>query len=174
MNPVRIFFLALLIFNLTCHLAHAQKLEKYYTQRVQEGGDIYFIQPNEDFQNTDDRSGFVFDITYREGTENATLNFTFYTDDPVKAKFVELTSGQKTVKAEAEKLYVDFVKKKWENRYTVQVPFTSLHAIFGQPGTPVFTVKTETGSLVFSVKKRKWEKYSEAINKILYIISQNQ
>lgn len=174
MNPGRIFLLALLIFNLTGQLAHAQKLDKYYTQRVQEGGDIYFIQPNEDFQNTDDRSGFVFDITYREGTENATLNFTFYTDDPVKAKSVELTSGQKTVMAEAEKLYVDFVKKKWENRYSAQLPFAELEAFFDPSVIPVFSVETETGSLDFSVKKRKWEKYAGAIDKILYIISQNR
>jgi hypothetical protein len=161
----------LLVFSV--HSGFAQKLDKYYTQRVQEGGDIYFIQPYDDFKNSDDHTDFIFDITYRQGTENATLNFTFYTQEPVKTNLLVISSGQKNVSSEVEKLYIDFVKKKWENRYSAQVPFADLTKLFDVSQPPVFGVETEDGQLEFSVSKSKWKKYAEAVTKIFYVISEN-
>ena len=152
----------------------AQKLDKYYTQRVQEGGDIYFIQPYDDFKNSDDRTDFIFDITIREGNENATFNFTFYTEEPVKVKSLEIYSGEEKTSSAPEKLYVDFVKKKWENRYSAQIAFADLTKLFDVSQPPVFGVETEDGQLEFSVSKSKWKKYAEAVTKIFYVISENE
>lgn len=151
----------------------AQKLDKYYIQHVQEGGDIYYIQPNDDFTNSDDRSAFVFDITYRKGAHDATLNFTFYTPTPVKATSMEISSGQKSINTGVEKLYVDFVKNKWENRYTSQFSFSELNELFGPTQPPVLMINTESGQINFTIKKSKWNKYAEALTKIFYIISEN-
>jgi len=92
MKPIRILIISLFLILISLQIVSAQKLDNYYTQRVQEGGDIYFIQPNDDFKNSDDHSNFFFDLTFREGSDSATINFTYYSKDPAPADRLFLIS----------------------------------------------------------------------------------
>lgn len=149
----------------------AQDLDKYYTRRVQEGGDIFFVFPNEDFQNITNKTDFTFDITIREGNDTAIINFTYYSKEPSPAKSLLLVSSNKSVKDSVEKLYVDFVRKKWEQRYTAKVSFKVLQEMI-KPETPLqFEVESMDQNFRIQTKTGKWKKYADALTKIFYIIN---
>jgi hypothetical protein len=152
-------------------ILYGQNLDKYYTRRVQEGGDIFFILPNSDFKNAEAKTGFVFDITIREGGDSATINFTYHSRDPLPAVGLLLKSATRQEESPAKKLYVDFVKRNWEQRYSSTVAYDALVDMIAGETPPMFQVKTTKQVLTFKTKKRKWEKYAEALRKIFYIIN---
>lgn len=153
--------------------AAGQKLDKYYTHRTQEEGDLYFLYPNTDFKNSDDHSKFSFDITYRPTTGIAIFNFTYHTLQPAPADSLLFTAGQNQAAAPATKLYMDFEKKRWVQRYSAAIPFEELKPAFLSACPPEITVFTAGKPLTFVVKRNKWKKYHAALEKIFYIISEN-
>ncbi|NCU35070.1 hypothetical protein EOM75_03515, partial [Candidatus Falkowbacteria bacterium] len=148
--------------------ASGQKLEKYYTHRTQEEGDLYFLYPNTDFKNSDDHSQFAFDITYRPDTDSTFFNFTYFTLQPAQADSLLLTAGEKHAAAPTAKLYMDFKKKRWVHRYSADVDYGELSAVFQSATAPSITVFTGGKPLTFVVKQSKWEKYHAALEKIFY------
>lgn len=165
---VALFVFVLSIFSQTVLLG--QDLDKFYSRRVQEGGDIFFVFPNEDFSNTDNRSDFIFDITMMEDHDSATINFTYYTPDPEPARRLVILSGDDEISAPAKKLYVDFVKKKWENRFGATVSFDKLMKAVDSEKPLTFKVETAKNEYTFETKNRKWEKYADALDKIFYMV----
>ena len=153
--------------------AAGQKLEKYYTHVTQEGGDLYFFYPNKDFKNSDDRSEFAFDITYRPGTDSTFFNFTYRTPGPAQADSILLTAGGNRATAQAKKLYIDFKKKRWVQRYSAGIDYQELRTVFQSASPPTITVFSAGKPLKFVVKQSKWKKYHVALEKIFYIISEN-
>ena len=153
--------------------ASGQKLEKYYTHRTQEEGDLYFLYPNTDFKNSDDHSEFSFDITYRPGTDSTFFNFTYLTLQPAQADSLLLTAGENQAAAPATKLYMDFKKKRWVHRFSAAVPYQALATVLQSDSPPSITVFTAGKPLTFVVKRSKWKKYHAALEKIFYIISEN-
>lgn len=147
-----------------------QDLSKYYTTRTQEGGDLYFILPFDKFKSEADRSEFIFDITYRQGNDSVAINYTFYTDDRFSPDSLQIKSGRPTYTLQTENLFKDFKKRKWENRYSVKMPFTVLADIINSDSKPVIRLLSNERALVYFIKEKDWEKYSDAIGKILYII----
>ena len=161
----------IVLFSVVAHsAATAQNPDKYYTRRVQEGGDVFFVYPNEDFRNTDDRSAFAFDITMREGADTATINFTYYSENPLPASKLGIKTTEMNIESDVTKLYVDPLKKNWEHRYTVSIPAGQLIRVFTEPLPPRFVIETKSGKLVYEAKNRKWEKYAGVINKIFYMV----
>lgn len=148
----------------------AQNPDKYYTRRVQEGGDIFLVFPNEDFKNKTDRSDFAFDITMREGSDSATINFTYYSKNPLPASKLLIQSGDHLIEAAAEKLYVDPLRKNWEHRFSATMEAGAMIRVFSVQTPPQFIVQSKTGNLVFESRKRKWEKYAEVLDKIFYLV----
>jgi hypothetical protein len=153
--------------------ATGQKLEKYYTHFTQEGGDLYFLYPNTDFRNSADNSEFAFDITYRPTTDSTFFNFTYLTPQPAQADSVKLTAGESRAAANAKKLYMDFKKNRWVHRYSAGIDYQELSAVFQSASPPTITVFTGGKPLTFVVKPSKWKKYHAALEKIFYIISEN-
>ncbi|MCF8366610.1 MAG: hypothetical protein K9H16_12555 [Bacteroidales bacterium] len=149
----------------------AQNLDKYYTRRVQEGGDIFFIFPNEDFKNSVNRSNFFFDLTIREGSDSATINFTYYSKDPAPAISLVLITHDDRLEAPAKKIYIDFVKKKWEHRCSVKVPFAGLQKMISTNSPLQFEIVTADQKFVCETKAGKWQKYADALSKIFYIFT---
>jgi hypothetical protein len=164
-------FFALLV--LICSLpvaAFGQKLSKYYSSRNQEGGNIYFIYPFEDFKNKADGSDFVFDVTHRVGTDFAIINFSYFSIDPLPADSLKISASQVLVSEKAEKLFIDFDKKLWQHRYSIKINFSDLTAIFKTQSQPAIEVISDRIKLVYVVKEKDWKRYADAVNKILYII----
>jgi hypothetical protein len=153
--------------------AAGQKLDKYYTQITQEGGDLYFLYPNTDFKNSDDHSEFAFDITYRPGTDSTFFNFTYLTPEPAQADSLLITAGENRTAAHAKKLYVDFKKKRWVQRYSAGIDYQELRTVFQSASPPTITIFSAGKPLKFVVKQSKWKKYHAALEKIFYIISEN-
>jgi hypothetical protein len=148
----------------------SQNLDKFYSRRVQEGGDIFFVFPNEDFKNTTNHSPFFFDITLREGNDTAHINFTYYTNDPSPANGLTIKSGANVIAGQAEKLYVDFVKHQWEHRYSANFNVDDLQKMMVSATPPKFELETKNGDLAYDTRNKKWQKYSDAIDKVFYII----
>ena len=171
-------FQVLALMVLICSLPIAtfgQKLSKYYSSRNQEGGNLYFIYPFEDFKNKADGSDFVFDITHRAGTDFATINFTFFSADPLPADSLKISASQVLVSEKAEKLFIDYAKEHWQHRYSIKIDFSELMAIFKTQSQPAIEVISDSIKLVYGVKEKDWKKYADAVNKILYIIkSENE
>jgi len=147
-----------------------QKLSKFYSSRNQEGGNLYFIHPFQDFRNSNDGSDFLFDITERVGNDYATLNFTYFSKDPLVADTLKIISGQLLISEKAEKIFIDFSKNKWENRFTSKIKITDLQSLFKEKSTPTIEVISGKLNLLYHVKDKKWEEYSNAVDKILFII----
>lgn len=170
---IRMIKMISLFFLLPLSQIAAQDLDKYYTQRVQEGGDIYFVFPNEDFKNPANHTAFLFDITIREDSDSAIINFTYYSKDPASADSLIIISETKRTGSPANKIYVDFVKKKWEQRYSAKVSFAALQNMVSPEMPFQFEVKSKGLSFEFQTKSAKWQKYADALNKIFYIIDSN-
>ncbi|NCA84787.1 MAG: hypothetical protein EOM83_04345 [Clostridia bacterium] len=168
----RLLIIALIAFGLSFEVS-GQKLEKYYTHRTQEGGDLYFLYPNTDFKNSDDHSEFAFDITYRPGTDSTFFNFTYLTPQPAQADSILLSAGDNRAAGHAQKLYVDFKKKRWVHRYSADIDYQELAAVLGSTEPPTITIFTAEKPLTFVVKRGTWKKYHAALEKIFYIISEN-
>jgi hypothetical protein len=168
----RLLIIAVIAFGLSPEIT-AQKIEKYYTHLTQEGGDLYFLYPNTDFRNSDDHSEFAFDVTYRPGTDSTFFNFTYLTPQPAQADSIMLSAGDNRAPGHAKKLYVDFKKKSWVQRYSAQIDYQELAAVLASPEPPTINVFTAGKSLTFVVKRGKWKKYHAALEKVFYIISEN-
>jgi hypothetical protein len=147
-----------------------QKLSKYYSSRNQEGGNLYFIYPFKNFRNSEDGSEFLFDITERVGNDYATLDFTYFSNDPLPADTFKIIAGQLLISEKAEKIFIDFSKKKWEHRFTSKIRITDLQWLFKENSIPVFEVISGKSNLLYTVKDKKWEDYANAVDKILFII----
>jgi hypothetical protein len=168
-----IIFMAIML-SLTPIYLSAQKISKYYTQRSQEGGDLFFIFPNEDFSNRQARTDFAFDITYISGRDSAVVNFTFHSKNPASADTLLIASGNKTISSPTKKLYTDFVKNKWEYRYSANFKYEDLQKVLSFNIAPKFVVVDSGGKHEYRTKKGKWKKYAAALNKIFFIIDENQ
>ena len=149
----------------------AQNLKKFYTYEVQVGGDLVFIYPFEGYENIDDKSAFTFDITWKAGKDTAVINFSFFTREPVSSSVLEVSSDTYNAILTTKRIFIDFEKRWWHHRYSAVISVNELIAISKLNTPPMFIIRTDKGVLKYHVKQRKWEKYSRALDKILYIRS---
>jgi hypothetical protein len=152
----------------------AQKISKYYTQRSQDGGDLFFIFPNEDFSEKRAKTAFAFDITYVSGRDSAVVNFTFRSKNPAAADSLVIRSGNQSSTSPTRKLYTDFVKNKWDYRYSAMFEYGELKRLFSSENPPTLGIIDGADMLEYRSGKGKWKKYANALNKIFFIIDENQ
>ncbi|MFP4471361.1 MAG: hypothetical protein ACLFPE_11780 [Bacteroidales bacterium] len=150
--------------------AGAQKLDKYYSRHTQEGGDLFFFYPNEDFECSENHSELAFDISYRHGNDSAILNYTYHWKAANPADSINIEINGYRIKAAAKKLFMDFEKKMWVHRYSSKIGFDDLERFIIAESPPEIRISTEQDELVFAAPGRKWDKYAEAGEKIIYII----
>jgi len=165
--------LFLILFGLLSGFIHevsCQDLSNFYTYRVQENGYLYFIFPFGEFNNTTDKSDFEFDITYRGGEDSATINFTYFTDDPIKADSFKFVNKNIICSGQTSRIFQDYKKKKWENRFGTKIAMDQLVFLFKSHQVPQIYVSGKDTVLYYGVKNKKWEAYANAVDKILYII----
>lgn len=165
------FTILILFFTLAVQLpATAQKLDKYYTRHTQEGGDLFFIYANEDFSSDLNKTDFLFDVTYRQGNDSLTINYTYYGKEADPALKINIETADRKIEADASKLFIDFEKKMWVHRYSSVIAFKDFADMISSKVPPEISINTKNGQINFSGSSRKWEKYNEAVSKILYII----
>lgn len=147
-----------------------QDLSKYYLEHTQENGNLYFIYPFEDFKNITDKSDFEFDITYRAGRDSVIVNFTYFTTEPLKADSLIFENGKSRYTGKCSKIFQDYKKKQWVNRFGTQIPIAHMTGLFKIKQAPKIKIKCDQVVLTYDVKENKWNSYADAIDKILYII----
>ncbi len=148
----------------------AQNLSKYYTSRHQPGGALYFFYPNEDFRNRDTRSDILFDFTYRQGSDSVVVNFSTFTAKPQRIDSIFFVVDDDTTAALARQLFLDFEKKKWQNRYSAAITYEAFQAFVHAPTTPEILVSTHGHFDRYTAKPRHWRRYAEALKMVLLII----
>jgi len=170
MKNLRLPFMILFLFILPFSFCISQDLSKYYNHHAQAEGDLYFIYPFDAYANVADGTDFIFDITYRQGYDSATINFTYFTSSPDIADSMVIENGKNVIAAKTSKIYQDFKKHKWENRFTIKVPFEELEGVINYKSVPTIRLISQEKQMEYRVKEKKWESYADALNKILYII----
>lgn len=147
----------------------AQKLKKYYTERVQEGGDLFFLYENDDFKGANTKSDFLFDVTMRQDTDSVYFNFTYFCKKASPADSLYILTPDVDIKVPVSKLFIDFEKKEWEHRYGATLKYDDFKSLIDQTDPPRLKVVTDNKKLLFDIKTRKWHKYIDAISKVLYV-----
>ena len=170
---ILLFFWSLL-FILSSSILYGQDLSKYYLSYTQEEGDLYFIYPFTEYKNIQDKSALSFDITYLDDQDSAILNFTYFTDKTLKADSLYLLLTENKYCYKAEKIYQDYKKKKWENRFGIKLPIAVLVQFSKNESPPTFRIISDQTKMNYSVKQKKWAEYQSAIDKILYIIQPDE
>jgi hypothetical protein len=150
--------------------ASAQKLSKYYTSHYQSGGSLYFLHPNDEFRNTDDRSELHFDVTYLLNQDSVTVNFTTFSDKPQRADSIYFVYGNDTAGAPASQLFLDFEKRKWRNRYSAVIPYKMFTSFIHASTPPHILVSSHGHFNHYAIKHRHWNKYADALKKVIHII----
>ena len=148
----------------------SQDLSKYYIHHKQDGGDLYFIYPFDDFRNLKDGSDFTFDITYRQGNDSAVINFTYFTSDPLVCDSLIFVTQNQHLIYKSQKIFQDFKKRHWINRFTLIIPYDELVSLVTKENPPEIKIITPQAKMVYTVKDKKWATYANALEKILYII----
>lgn len=169
MKPLINIALLFILFGCTASIS-AQNLSKYYTSRQQPGGVLYFFHPNEDFSNRDARSDFIFDVTYRQGSDTVVVNFSTFTAKPQRIDQISFVVDNDTTATLARQLYLDFEKKRWQNRYTAIIPYEALHSFIHASAPPEIMVSSDGGTDRYTIKLRHWLRYAEATKMVLLII----
>lgn len=169
MKPLKIIALLVVLFSCAASIS-AQNLSKYFTSRHQPGGTLYFFYPNEDFRNRAARSDFIFDVTYRQGSDTVVVNFSTFSAKPQRIDSIHFFADGNTTTAKARQLFLDFEKKKWQNRYTAAIPYEAFHSFIHASAIPEIMVSSNGGADRYTIKPRHWRRYAEALKMALLII----
>lgn len=148
----------------------SQDLSKYYTSRVQQNGNLYFILPFNEFKNSTDKSDFSFDITYRNGNDSAVINFTYYTEKPLATDSLKFIARELVLAGKTKKIYLDYDKGMYLNRFSLKLSFPDLQTMFRSNAVPSIYLIADETELQYHVREKKWKPYSRAVDKILYLI----
>jgi hypothetical protein len=169
MKPLKIIALFVVLFCCAASIS-AQNLSKYYTSRHQPGGTLYFFYPNEDYRNRDTRAEIIFDVTYRQGSDTVVVNFSTFTAKPQRIDSIHFLVDGNTTTANARQLFLDFEKKRWQNRYTAIIPYEAFHSFIHASAPPEIMVSSDGGADRYTIKPRHWRRYAEAVKMVLLII----
>jgi hypothetical protein len=166
--------LVILFVILSSSSAFSQKLSKFYSSWPQESGTLYFIKPNEDFSGQKEKSKLTFDLTYLQGNDSVVFNFSTFTPEPQIIDSVCFITGEVRSSFSVSKLFVDFQKKQWQNRYSAKVPFETFSNFIHASHSPELIMISKGAKHNYVTKQGKWQKYAGALTKIIYIIESNQ
>ncbi len=161
----------LMVFTLS---ASAQKLSNYYMSSNLENGRIYFIKPFEKFKNINTKQIFVYDVSFLEGQDSVTMNFSYYTDHAAEADSLGFIIEDSGKAYQVKKLFIEKDKKNWHQRYTATIPLTEIQRFYKSEAIPGIVVFANKKKLAYSIKSRKWKKYADIMQQILQVIKLNQ
>jgi hypothetical protein len=153
---------------------HGQKLNKYYTSSIIEGGTLYFVFPFGDFQEATTKTPLIFDISYISSRDSATLNFSYFHSSALPASSLILKSADIVVTCPARKLFIDLENhQKWHHRYSTTVRMSDLSRFFQSAIPPEIIVTTDDGPLLYRIGKGRWNKQGRIVSSIVQMIQAN-
>jgi hypothetical protein len=155
------------------HRVEAQKISKYYTVMSQKSGSLYFIEPERSFKNKENKCELVYDMTYLSSEDSLTFNFSLISPEIIEIdSLVFLSQGEKYT-SPASKLYIEDEKKSWEHRYSTRFKVDEIDSIYQQEKSPALKIFSNRETLILNMKQNHWEKESNIVTKILYMIAVN-
>ena len=151
-----------------------QKLTKSYTSAILDSGILYFIFPLDDFQEREEKSRLIFDISYLTSRDSATVNFSYFLSSAHPADSLTLRSGDHVSTCPARKLFMDIENhQKWHHRFTATIHLTDLAHFFQSPFPPEIIIATQDDHLIYRIRKNHWKKQGSIISSIIQIIQAN-
>lgn len=151
----------------------AQSIENRYRSHLGNGGITYFFCPKHVGHGAN-ICRFVYDMTYKMGSDSVILNFSILTIRPMKVKKFVLQCGEEHLcegKA-VSTLYADLIGKKYEIRTTSKFSMNDIYKMFSQSEELNFNMlfdNGEKGSAKYG--KSKWKRESQQITRIIDLIN---
>jgi len=168
------FFLAFAAILLIIQPVKAQKLSRFYSSRFQEGGSLYFINPNKDFKNREASVSVAFDVTFLSSEDSVTFNFSVFGRQPQEVDSVFLSTSKGSFGAYAARFFLDFAGKNWETRSSAKFSLSDFSTFINEQNPTILLKNHPTNIILLRSSERKWRKYSAALQKILFIIESDR
>jgi len=156
---------------LSIQLTVAQNISKYYTLTNQGEHKLYFIYPQSGFKSGSDK--LIFDLTYLDSRDYATLNFTYTDKESLEVDSVSFIYDGTIIHLPAQRIYTES-KSKWVHRIGVDIPFEMLRAFFKSSNTPEICLHSRGQKICLHIKKGHWGKISQTNSRIFEIITLNR
>jgi len=169
---LRPFFSFILIVTIS-YTTSAQKISKYFTSSMQDDGALYFIEPKQEFKNNDEHCKLFYDLTYLTTNDSITLNFTYSDKEIRKIESLSFIQGNVNISTHTKKLFVESENDIWIHRYSAKFLFNDLDFLFQQRKKASILIHHCGKSVKLEIEKRKWNKQSELLTKILLMIKAN-
>lgn len=166
----------ILLFVLQALCLSAQNLSRHYVSRGDIEGTIYHTMPVTLFSNSD-CGDLTYDITYksyaRDTIAMATLNFTYYADEPSPAERVSIRSANTHIEGSVSRLYIEPERNRWKHRYTLHLPIEQLYGLYNADQSPEVVITTQSSELEYQAKRSAWREYAPIGYKIFEVIRLN-
>jgi len=160
-------------FFLATGVSSAQNLSKYYINSVQSGSILYFIKPQTNFNNPKTRTDFIFDVTYLNSNDSATINFSYFDKENINPESITIAYSDWKYQTDLKRIYVDAKKELWRYRYSFKIPFDQL-LLFYRAQSPIITISTDSSRIITIRTVKQWEKNADINRKIIQIIQKNK
>tara|TARA_B100000614_G_C14336689_1_gene407125 strand:+ start:116 stop:679 length:564 start_codon:yes stop_codon:yes gene_type:complete len=167
-------FLILIFLIGSLGITNAQKISKYFTSSMQSNGVLYFIEPKQKFKNNKGDCNLFYDLTYLTTNDTVTLNFTYSDKEIREIDSIGLILDNRTVSSRTKKIFIESKMSKWKHRYSSQFLFDDLDLFFKQQSSKPIFIKFTENSFLLKTRKRKWDKQSKILSKILFMIKVNK
>lgn len=172
-SPLLIVLISVFVFS-GCLSSKGIKLNDYYTRHTQQSGDLFFIYEYDDYRGLNNKSDLFFDVTLRQGQETVTINYTFFSEDAESTNTLFFETEETKIYTSPEKLFIDFNNKRWKHRYSAELIYSDFKKLISSPDQPkIGIVLDDSQELIYTSKDRPWQKYRDAIEKILYLFEEN-
>ena len=171
--PVLLLCKMLCVFVFSMNLSSAQDPSKYYVSASHLDGILYFVLPQTNFINPNNKKDFVMDVTYLNSNDSAVVNFTYFDKEIMNFKDICIVYGSWQYQTSVSRIFVDADKKQWRYRYTFKIPFNQL-VIFYNSKDPVITITTDSLHIIKIHTVKRWEKNNAVNKRIIQIIQRNK
>ena len=155
-------------------ITNAQKISKYFTSSMQSNGVLYFIEPKQEFKNDKGDCNLSYDLTCLTTNDTVTLNFTYSDKKLREIDSIGFILDNRRISSRTKKIFIESKKSKWKHRYSSQFLFNDLDLFFKQQSDASIFIKHTDKSILLKTIKRKWNKHSKILSKILFMIKANK
>ncbi|MEG2064215.1 MAG: hypothetical protein RSB23_02230 [Alistipes sp.] len=136
-------------------------------------GILYHTMPMTLFENST-FGALIFDLTYMQNSDVVTMNFSYWTQQPVSADSVKFISSTSVISGAVKKLYIEPDKKRWKHRYTLSETMGKFSSFFSNKVASEAIIYSKGVPYRYQVKKSDWNKYAPIGYKIFEMIQFNE
>jgi len=159
----------LLIASICCVFAKKERLHTHLTEK----GQVYYVGSKSLSKLDKGLKEFAYDLTYIEGGDSVTVNFTVVSPNANDVSALTIGNGKVSIQAEQiELLYHEMNKKNFKIRTTSKVLYSELKEML-QANQPICFTATHTDGETQSAKysASQWKKENEVFKGVFYLIN---